>query len=438
MTALAEIESKPAPRSRTRTVRIGLLGLGNVGQAFARSIAEHASTLHARGLLPQISAALVRDARRTRASLIAPPRLISNIDEFLAQEFDVVVELLGGVEPARSIVMRVLARGTPVVTANKSLLAHAGEELHALAASRRTSLRCEASVIAGVPFLGALRDRPLAARASRVIGVINGTSNFIVTRIDRDRATLTAALSRAIELGFAEPDARNDLSGRDAAEKLVVLLQHLGDGAPRVSQLETTGIENLHPDDLAQARTFGGGLRPIAFAERSSEGLAAFVGPAWLPSAHPLAAIEDECNALCLSRPGARDLVFSGPGAGPEVTAATVLDDVVDVLERGTATASLPRRANTRQVDSPRTGWFVRVSFAPRQAQLDAVEAALVRHGVRIRGLLGLRSDAEADRVYALTSPCSRESITTTLATLTSANTSESLVIRALVSETRN
>ena len=209
------------------TCRIGLLGLGNVGSAFARHAREAAAHLAARGFAPIVATALVRTTSRPRAAASFVTNLTSDIDAFFAEPLDVVVEALGGVEPAYTFVRRALDLGIPVVTANKSLVAARGDELAQLARRRATALRYEASCIAGVPFLGGFERRPLAARAAGVTAILNGTSNSILTAMTSG-TSFDAALADAQRLGFAEPDPSMDISGADAAEKLAILIRVFG------------------------------------------------------------------------------------------------------------------------------------------------------------------------------------------------------------------
>lgn len=351
------------PLPGLRTIRIGLLGLGRVGQAVAR-LGPQAARLRQAGYRVRIAGALVRDIDKPRRCL-TPSRLTTNPSAFLRGHYDVVVEALGAVEPALSIVRRLLGRGTPVVTANKALVAAHGRGLSELAADRGTSLRYEASALAGVPFLGALAARPLVSDVHHFVAVVNGTSNFILSTLDTDRCELADALARAESLGLTEPDASRDLDGADAADKLVLLASIFGWGALPASRLHVTGIRGITADDLAVARAMECTIKPVVSASVGAAGVSAFIGPALVPVRHPLAAVAGTLSGIHLSGRFVSDLFFSGPGAGPDVTAATILDDVVEAVatRHEPARGRLSRPAVANLAAPPLTPWLVRVRF---------------------------------------------------------------------------
>jgi homoserine dehydrogenase len=361
-----------------RAIRIGLLGLGQVGQAVARLAADRAALAPA-GLRFRVEQALVQDVARPRRCA-RPPRLTTNPSAFLRGHYDVVVEALGGVEPARTLVARLLGRGTSVVTANKALVAEYGGALEAIAAARGCAFRYEATALSAVPFLGTLAARPLVASVDRVLAIVNGTSNYLLTALAEPGATLASALARAQQLGYAEPDPSRDLDGLDAADKLTLLTSLFGWGRLSREALDVRGIGDVTADDLAAARSLGGTIKAVVSAERHATGVAAFVGPAFLASGEPLAALAGALNGIRLDGRHVSNLFFSGPGAGPDVTAATLLDDVVQA-------ASVEKRIHHRPAasrrpvfpSSPATPWFVRLSFpgvVPPDAAVHHLAAA--------------------------------------------------------------
>src|SRR6185503_9048883 len=251
---------------------------------------------------------------------------------FLRGHYDVVVEALDAVEPARTIVARLLGQGTSVVTANKALVAAHRDELESIAASRGAAFRYEATALSAIPFLGTLADRPLVASVDRVRAIVNGTSNFILTALAEGDASFDEALRRAQQLGYAEPDAARDLDGDDAADKLVLLTALFGWGKLSREALDVSGIRSVTTGDLAAARSIGGTIKPIVSADRDSSGVRAFVGPVFLPATEPLASISGELNGIRLDGRHVQNLFFSGPGAGPDVTAVTLLDDAIQTV----------------------------------------------------------------------------------------------------------
>jgi homoserine dehydrogenase len=415
-----ELRARSLPSSRP--LDVALLGCGTVGTAFATL----AALSHHRARAVEISTALVRDARRERAALGAALRTELPEQIFLGSP-DVVVELLGGVEPARSLAVEALHRHIPVVTANKSLLAAHGPELRDAAAATLTPLLYEAAVIAGVPFLGTFARRPHAAQISSILGIANGTSNYVLTRACAASMSIDAALAAAQRLGLAEPDPSNDIEGIDAAEKLVVLLQHFADVHVSVGALERRGIREVTSAEIEHARALDGTIKPVIAADWS-DALATFVGPAFVPHGHLLAAVDDAENALVLGGPRGR-IVFRGPGAGPEVTAATVLDDVLEAGEGRVGTSRVSLRAAT--CSAPESEWLVSLAADRLPRPLDVADL-LASHGVFIRRTTPKRSTDGVERIGALTWPAERSRIDHALAALRSASGCDARHFRAL------
>lgn len=432
---LAEtVSNVPRPRAAAarlqagvRTIRVGLLGLGNVGQAVAR-LAPEARRFDGGGLRFAIASALVRDVTRPR-TCPRPQRLTTNPEAFLRGHYDVVIDALGAAEPAHSLVARLLGRGIPVVTANKALVAAHGPRLRALAARRDTWFRFEASALAGVPFLGALGARPYVAEVTRFAAILNGTSNFVLSTIDAEGCTFDRALARARALGLSEPDPSRDLDGLDAADKFVLLASILGWGNLAPHDLEVRGIRELTADDLDAARELGGTIKPIAWATRHGASVAAFVGPAFLPARNPLAALAGALSGIQLSGRYVSDLFFSGPGAGPEITAATILDDVVEAVSacrRFTVAPAGPRTACVAR--APESAWLVRVGF-PGVLPDDATALALLA-GVGLGVLQTTRARNSAQ--WLQVSCCPGEHLTRGLAQLRHVHRVETYAVRAL------
>ena len=413
-------------RARTfptcRPIDVALLGCGNVGTAFA----ELAARSHRQALALQISTALVRDARRDRPALRDALR-IARPAEVFAGSPDVVVELLGGLEPARALVLEALQRRIPVVTANKSLLAAHGAELRDTAAATQTPLLYEAAVIAGVPFLGTFARRPYAARISSILGIANGTTNYVLTRAAADRCDVAEALAEAQRLGLAEPDPTNDVDGIDATEKLVVLLQHFAGADVRFTDVERRGIRQVTSTDIELAIALGGTIKPVVAADWSGD-LTAFAGPAFVPSRHLLAAVDDAENALVLGGPHGR-VVFRGPGAGPDVTAATVLDDVVEAVEGRGETAHVPLRKLS--CGAPESEWFVSLEGSRLPRGIETADL-LASFGVFVRQTAPRRSADGVERVAMLTWPADRCRVERALSALEAACACQARHIRAL------
>ena len=404
-------------------IEITLLGCGTVGSALAaltRVPQPSAIPVH-------IATALVRDARRPRPTLSGETLRTNDIASVLAGSPDVVVELLGGTEPARTIVLAALERGIPVVTANKSLLAAHGRELREAAQLTATPLLYEAAVVAGVPFLGTFGRRAYASQLTSVVGIANGTSNYVLTRAVADRVDIGLALADAQRLGLAEPDPSKDVEGVDAAEKLAVLLQHFALADVRVGDVETRGISGLSAGDLESAIELGGTIKPVIAADWAGA-ISAFAGPAFVPSTHVLAAVDGAENALLFDGPRGR-ILFRGRGAGPEVTAATVLDDVQEAWRSGAALAA-PALAAARPA-APESEWLIGIS-AGRLARPADIADLLAGHGVYLRRTGTRRTRQGRESVAALCWPASRPRLEAALRALESATGGSTSLIRAL------
>ncbi len=355
-----------ASRSATatpRVVRVGLLGYGQVGQAVARVADQRRDRLLTAGLDVRCISALVRDPSKARSG--PPVRISTDAAGVIGADVDLIVEVLGGVDPARQLVASALDAGIPVVTANKTLVAAAGAELRSIASRRRTAFAFDASVLAGVPCLGSIARRPLVAEAREIAGVLNGTSNFILSEMAQG-ASFEVALAEATTRGYAEPDSHADVSGLDAAQKLAVLLQLAGCGSVLADSFPRASLIGLDPRDLAAARRLGGAIKPIALAALDEERGGAWVGPAFVEAEHPLSRINGVTNALQLTGSGGQAVLFAGPGAGPDVTAATILDDIAEIFAGGLWSSSAARHVPPRSVsglgEPPVGPWFIRVA----------------------------------------------------------------------------
>jgi homoserine dehydrogenase len=316
-----------------KTVRIGLLGVGTVGQSVARALIERHDVLsRAAGANLVLQRAAVRDLSRPRPlpreQLTTDPASIVN-----AGDVDLVIELLGGEEPARGLIAAALERGRPVITANKRVLAWHGPQLTALAAARGVELRYEAAVGGGIPLIAPLTDDLAANRVLELRAIINGTCNYILTRMASGES-LEDALSKAQEAGFAEADPRDDVDGVDAADKLCVLVRLAFNAQCTAGQIFRQGIGGLDARDLAYGRELGYVLKLLAIARRAGNGVEARVHPAFLPADHPLARVDGAQNAVHVLGDLCGPVMFSGQGAGGDATASAVLADLVHVARR--------------------------------------------------------------------------------------------------------
>ena len=349
-------------RCDVRPVRVGLLGYGRVGQSVASVAAQSRDRLRSAGIDIRCVGALIRDRAKPRFGPDLP--LATDVADVFASRVDVVVEVMGGLEPARQLVVQALEKGIPVVSANKTLVAHSGLDLQTLAARSGTTFAFDAAVLAGVPFLGSLSRRPLVSAAQKIAGVLNGTSNFILSRMGQG-AVFEDALSEAVARGYAEPDSSADVTGLDAAQKLAILLHVAGCTDVCSNDLPRASLDIVDPRDLAAARRLGGVIKPLAFASLDPKSGGAWVGPAFLEDGHPFRDLNGVTNALQLTSSNGHAVTFAGPGAGPEVTATTILDDVVEVatgLRVPFVGSAAEVAGSTARLSQPPNGrWFIRV-----------------------------------------------------------------------------
>lgn len=427
----------PARAPDVRVVRIGLLGLGNVGQAIVRVGQQYRAALLARGVDLRITGVLVRDIARPRRTRPSDALVTAYPTEFLSQPYDVVIEVLGGVEPAGTFVSGLLRSRVPVVTANKSLLAAQGAALRRLAAEHGTPLRVEAAAIAGVPFVGTHAARPLAGRITRLVGILNGTSNYILSAMAESGATYAAALATAQELGYAEPDPANDIEGVDAAEKLAVLLGSFGVASVDAQKIDRAALSQVTAEDFTAARQLGGVLKPVACASIHEGQVAAFVSPAFVPASHALAQVRGVQNAVVLTTDCFGELFYAGPGAGPEVTAATIIDDVVEAVTAGEGTLDQETPPGAISPEGAHTPWFVRLAFAGDPPPTERIFAFLGSHGVWPRQSVVATPEQTAGKgggacVYLLTCATRRATITAALTALEHAAGCGSVALRVL------
>lgn len=373
-------------------VGIGILGGGVVGGSLAHKLLSDHEVIAAKtGLDLRLVRVAVRDLDKARPF---PSEYATDHPEEVVDHPDVhlVVELMGGLEPAGSLVRRALAAGKPVVTANKQLVADHGPDLFETAAGNGVSLLLEAAVGGGIPIIRPLSESLAGERITAVMGIVNGTTNYILTKMAREAASYGEALREAQRLGYAEADPTADVSGADAAAKATILAGlAFGVWVP-LQHVHTEGIEGLDSVDLAFAARLGYDLKLLAIAEAAPAGVSVRVHPSLVPLSHPLAAIRGPQNAVFVSGPALGELLFSGPGAGGDPTATAVLGDVVTAARELLAHAPVAPRvrvaagavADFGQVDSSQ---YVRLEVEDSPGVLAAIADAFGQAGVSIRSV---------------------------------------------------
>jgi homoserine dehydrogenase len=379
---------------RTQPIRIGLLGCGNVGGALAALVAERADAIEAlTGLRLQITRVAVRSVSRDRGVSFAPGVLTHDTASVVVDpDVDLVVETMGGIEPARTLIAEALKAGKPVITANKELLANVGPELYRAAESAGLDLLFEAAVAGGIPIIRPLRESLKGERIKRVMGIVNGTTNYILTRMTESGASYHDALAEAQSLGYAERDPTADVEGYDAGAKAAILASIAFGATVAAGDVYHEGIANVTATDIDFARRLGYRIKLLAIAAEHDDGsIGVRVHPAMVPVDHPLAAVRDSYNAVFVEGAAVGNLMFYGRGAGGTPTASAVLGDIIDAaanLRTGSA-ASLGtfRPARIRPIDDVESEYYLQLEVIDQPGVLAQVAQVFGRHGVSIRSM---------------------------------------------------
>jgi homoserine dehydrogenase len=378
-----------------RVVRIALLGCGNVGAALVGILTDRAEALAVQsGARYELAGIAVRDADAPRPAHVPRHLLTTDAAALVADpSVDMVVELVGGTRPAGDLVRAALDSGRPVVTANKALLASPeGVALRTLARDRGVDLLYEAAVAGAIPLVRALRESLTGERIHRVMGIVNGTTNFMLTRMGEQGANYADVLAEAQALGYAERDPTADVEGYDAAAKAAILAGVAFGYDVAAADVFREGISGVRSSDVAFAERFGYVVKLLAIVERSGEdGLSVRVHPAMLPRSHPLAGVRDAYNAVFIEGEAAGELMLYGQGAGGLPTASAVVGDLIDAtrnLLAGT-TAPAPDRQPARLLpeDDLETAYYLSIDVVDRPGVLAAVTRVFGDRGVSIRSM---------------------------------------------------
>ena len=378
----------------SQPVRIALLGCGGVGSEVYRLLGQQAADLAARiGAPLQVAGVAVRRPGRARAVPVDPALLTSDAMALATRpDVDIVVEVIGGIEPARSLLLAAMKNGKSVVSANKALLAEDGGTLHQAARDTRTDLYYEAAVGGAIPLLRPLRESLAGDAVRRVLGIVNGTTNYILDRMDTSGAGFADALEEAQALGYAEPDPTADIEGFDAAAKGAILASLAFHSEVTAAGVFREGITGVTQADIASARTLGHVVKLLVICERSEAGVSVRVHPAMIPRSHPLAGVREAYNAVFVEAESAGRLMFYGAGAGGQPTASAVLGDIVAVARNQLAGTRGPDA--TTYADLPvlpmgqaLTRYHVALDVADRPGVLAQVAQSFARHEVSIEAV---------------------------------------------------
>ncbi|MFF8670686.1 homoserine dehydrogenase [Streptomyces sp. NPDC015242] len=392
---------------RTRPLKVALLGCGVVGSEVARIMTTHADDLTARiGAPVELAGVAVRRPDRVREGI--DPALITTDATALVKrgDIDVVVEVIGGIEPARSLIITAFEHGASVVSANKALLAQDGAALHAAAGEHGKDLYYEAAVAGAIPLIRPLRESLAGDKINRVMGIVNGTTNFILDKMDSTGAGYQEALDEATALGYAEADPTADVEGFDAAAKAAILAGIAFHTRVRLDDVYREGMTEVTAADFASAKEMGCTIKLLAICERAADGgsVTARVHPAMIPLSHPLASVRGAYNAVFVESDAAGQLMFYGPGAGGSPTASAVLGDLVAVCRnRLSGTTGPGESAYAALPVSPMgdvvTRYHISLDVADKPGVLAQVATVFAEHGVSIDTVRQQGKDGEASLV---------------------------------------
>jgi len=406
----------------SKTVRVGVLGCGTVGSSFCQLIGEQRDEINRRvGIWFEITSVAVRDVTKTRPG-VDPSLLTGDAHAVVADpNIDVIVETMGGVDETRELVLQAFAAGKPVVTANKELLALHGPELFEAADDAGVDLALEASVAAGLPFIRALRESLVGEDVTRAMGIVNGTTNYILSQMTEHGAGYDEALAEAQRLGFAEADPTADVGGFDAGSKAAIIATLAFGRAVRADDVQIEGIEDITADDIANANRLGYVIKLLAIVERTSEdAIACRVYPTMVPKGHPLASVRDSFNAVFVEGAGIDQVMFYGRGAGGHPTAAMMVGDTIDVARNALAGVhkSIGRLSPAEMVpaDDVQSAFYVGIDALDQPGVLAAIAGVFGEHGVSIRSMEQERAEGDAARLIFITHEATERNLRATLA----------------------
>ncbi|MTB64608.1 homoserine dehydrogenase [Streptococcus sp. zg-86] len=411
------------------SVKIGLLGFGTVASGIPFLLKENAEKIQqAAQDTIEIAKVLVRDdAEKERLEAAGHDYyFVTNVDEILADEdIQIVVELMGRIEPAKTFISCALEAGKHVVTANKDLLAVHGSELRILAEKNNVALYYEAAVAGGIPILRTLSNSLVSDKVTRILGVLNGTSNFMMTKMVDEGWTYEEALKTAQELGYAESDPTNDVEGIDAAYKAVILSQFGFGMTIDFDNVEHKGISTISPDDVAVAQELGYVIKLVGDIRETASGLSAEVSPTFLPKQHPLASVNGVMNAVFVESIGIGQSMYYGPGAGQKPTAASVTADIIRIVRRlkdetvGKAFNEFSRPLQIAAPSDVRSEYYFSILAPDKNGTLLQLAEIFNAEEISFKQILQQASDGEQAHLVVVTHSMSKtqlERVTSTLA----------------------
>ncbi len=371
------------------TVRIGLLGLGQIGGAVFSLLKRKEKTLgREAGIHFEIAGVAVRSSRKKRSVRI-PASLFRRADALIRDpQVDVIVELIGGTKAARQFVLAALRNGKDVVTANKALLAEHGDEIFETAAEMGRQIFFEASVGGGIPIIKTLREGLIANQVDSIYSIINGTSNYILSEMSERKLDFKEALRMAQRKGFAEANPSLDIEGIDSAHKLAILVRLAFGGKVNFKEIYCEGISQIRNEDIAFAQEFGYRIKLLAIAKRSPDGIETRVQPTLLPEAHILANVSGSYNAILVKGDEVGEILLYGNGAGPHPTASAVVSDLVDLAKGRTESLNSRKLLKIKSISSLLSRYYLRFHVIDKPGVLSKLSSLLGRHRISISDVI--------------------------------------------------
>lgn len=399
-------------------VNIALLGFGTVASGVPFLLKENTEKIEQAAQDEiVVKKVLVRDdAEKERLQVAGHDyHFVTNVDEILSdQSIQIVVELMGRIEPAKTFITRALDAGKHVVTANKDLLAVHGSELRTIAEKNGVALYYEAAVAGGIPILRTLANSFASDKITRVLGVLNGTSNFMMTKMVDEGWTYDEALKTAQELGYAESDPTNDVEGIDAAYKAVILSQFAFGMTIDFADVEHKGISNITPEDVAVAQELGYVIKLVGDVQETASGVSAEVSPTFLPKNHPLASVNDVMNAVFVESIGIGQSMFYGPGAGQKPTAASVTADIIRIVRRlkedniGKAFNEFARPLSLATKDDVKSEYYFSIMTPDENGKMLRLAEIFNSEAISFKQILQQASDGQQARLVIVTHEMSK------------------------------
>jgi len=394
-----------------KEVSVGMLGMGTVGRGVYRILKQNRAEIKQKvGAPVEIKKILVRDTTKDRGIELKDGVLTTNPEEVIANpDIDIIVEVMGGIGQALEYSLRALKKGKSLVTANKDMIAEYGKDIFDAAAAGKGDVFFEGSVAGGIPIIKPLKDCLAANRIRQVIGIINGTTNYMLTRMSRERLDFNEVLEEAKSLGYAEADPTSDIEGFDAARKLAILASIAFNSRVALNQIYVEGITRITAEDIIYASELNYAVKLLAIAKESNDGIELRVHPALLPKNHPLAAVNDVFNAVFVTGDAVGEVMFFGRGAGELPTASAVTSDVMSAARNrlnnisGTVSCTCYDEKKVKPMGDTKTKYYIRINVADKPGVLAGIASIFGNNDVSIASVIQKNTTGKAAEIVLVT-----------------------------------